>query len=386
MACANSRALGVVGCCIGRANKDAWHCERHRLVHRGNACNFCENIGVAIYLITGSDARLVSAKLTDLTAQLVGDGDRNTMLLSHDLETLSADERELAIATAMVGAQTSSLFGDERVVVLRGIGEATVDQLKPLVDYLVQPLAETQLVLTGSGKLAKSITDALKQAGATTINTSPPSRFNELSMWFQEQLTEAGLKVDSGALKMLIDWLGQDQARLPSIIEVLLSTYGTTKKLTVHEIEPFLGQEGSVMPWDLTDAIDLSNSPKAIAMLRRMMRSGESHPLQLMAILHNHYVKLLKLDGPEVHTAVEAMAIIGVKSEFQGKKYLETYRRMGAASISSALQLLARADIDLRGGKDLEEELTMEILVARLSRMGGAPQHAKTGGRSTSRR
>jgi len=355
-------------------------------VHRGNACCFCENIDVAIYLITGIDARLVSAKLTDLTTQLVGTGDRNTMFESHDLETLSADERESAIATAMVGAQTSSLFGGERVVVLRGIGEATVDQLKPLVAYLAQPLEDTQLVLTGSGKLAKSITDALKQAGATTINTSPPSRFNELSMWFQEQLIESGLKVDSGALKMLIDWLGQDQARLPSIIEVLVSTYGTNKKLTVEEIEPFLGQEGSVLPWDLTDAIDLSNAPKAIAMLRRMLRSGESHPLQLMAILHNHYVKLLKLDGPEVHTAVEAMAVIGAKSEFQGKKYLDTYRRLGGPNIKSALLLLARADIDLRGGKDLEEELIMEILIARLSRMGGAPQHAKTGGSSTSRR
>ena len=341
---------------------------------------------MAIYLITGSDARLVSVKLSDLVTQLIGDGDRNTMLLSHDLESLGADDREQEISNAMVGAQTGSLFGGDRVVVLRGIGEATVDQLKPLVAYLEQPLEETQLVLTGSGKLAKSITDALKQAGATTVNTSPPSRFNELSMWFQEQLTEAGLKVDSGALKILIEWLGQDQARLPSIIEVLVSTYGTNKKLTVDEIEPFLGQEGSVMPWDLTDAIDLSNSPKAIAMLRRMIRSGESHPMQLMALLHNHYVKLLKLDGPEVRTASEAMAVIGAKSEFQGKKYLETYRRLGSANISAALQLLARADIDLRGGKDLDDELTMEILVARLSRMGGAPQHAKSGGRFTSRR
>ena len=355
-------------------------------MHRGIVAHFCENIGVAIYLITGSDARLVSVKLSDLVTQLIGDGDRNTMLLSHDLESLGADDREQEISNAMVGAQTGSLFGGDRVVVLRGIGEATVDQLKPLVAYLEQPLEETQLVLTGSGKLAKSITDALKQAGATTVNTSPPSRFNELSMWFQEQLTEAGLKVDSGALKILIEWLGQDQARLPSIIEVLVSTYGTNKKLTVDEIEPFLGQEGSVMPWDLTDAIDLSNSPKAIAMLRRMIRSGESHPMQLMALLHNHYVKLLKLDGPEVHTASEAMAVIGAKSEFQGKKYLETYRRLGSANISAALQLLARADIDLRGGKDLDEELTMEILVARLSRMGGAPQHAKSDGRFTSRR
>ena len=69
---------------------------------------------MAIYLITGSDARLVSVKLTDLTAQLIGDGDRNTMLLSHDLETLGADDRDQEIANAMIGAQTGSLFGGER--------------------------------------------------------------------------------------------------------------------------------------------------------------------------------------------------------------------------------------------------------------------------------
>ena len=54
------------------------------------------------------------------------------------------------------------------------------------------------------------------------------------------------------------------------------------------------------------------------------------------------------------------------------KKYLSQYRRLGGAGISQAVQLLARADIDLRGGKDLGEELTMEILVARLCRMGAS--------------
>jgi len=41
---------------------------------------------VTVYLITGSDARLVSSKLTDLTTELIGDGDRNIMFESHDLE------------------------------------------------------------------------------------------------------------------------------------------------------------------------------------------------------------------------------------------------------------------------------------------------------------
>ena len=89
-----------------------------------------------------------------------------------------------------------------------------------------------------------------------------------------------------------------------------------------------------------------------------------------MAILHTHYLKLLRLDGPEIHTSLDALALIGGKSEFQGRKYLTQYRRMGSSAVMQAVHLLARADIDLRGGKDLQEELTMEILVARLCHMG----------------
>ncbi|MFM8505091.1 MAG: hypothetical protein ACKOBB_08660 [Acidimicrobiaceae bacterium] len=89
-----------------------------------------------------------------------------------------------------------------------------------------------------------------------------------------------------------------------------------------------------------------------------------------MALLHTHFSKLMRLDGPELHSANDVLTLIGGKSEFQGKKYLNQYRRLGSAGISQAIALLARADIDLRGGKDLGEELTMEILVARLCRMG----------------
>jgi DNA polymerase-3 subunit delta len=326
---------------------------------------------VAIYLISGSDERLVSAQLTELVDQLIGTADRTTMYESHDAEVVAAEERERAIRNAVMSAETPSLFGDARVVVLRGIHEATVDQLAPLLSYLHDPPETTHLVITASGKLAKSTTDALKKSGATIIVTSPPARRNELVVWFQEQFTQAGLKLDPAAMNSVIDWLGQDQARLPSLIEVLVSAFGTSRKLLADDIQPFLGEQGSVLPWDLTDAIDRADASTALAMFRRMVRSGEYHPLQVMSLLHNHYVRLLKLDGPDVRDAQQAMTLIGSKSEFQGRKYLDLYRRVGSSGASGAIQLLSRADIDLRGGRDLPEELTMEILVARLSKMGG---------------
>lgn len=337
----------------------------------------CNSRGVGVFLISGSDARLVSARLTDLVDELVGDGDRSTMFESHDLLDAGADDKSALIAAAVVGAQTSSLFGDVRVVVLRAINEATVDQLAPLMAYLADPIETTNLVLTATGKLPKSITDTLKKAGCTFFDTNPPGRKNELADWFATQFMDAGVKVDPVALAQVVEWLGQDQARLPSLIEVLASTYGSSKKLTSADIEPFLGDKGSVLPWDLTDAIDRGDPAKALSMLRRMVRSGEYHPLQIMALLHNHYVRLMRLDGPDVRSPQEAMSLIGSKSDFQGRKYLDTYRRMGSRNVAASVQLLARADVDLRGGKDLEDELIMEILIARLCRLSGGAVTSK---------
>jgi len=335
---------------------------------------------VAIYLISGSDERLISAQLTELVNQLIGDLDRTTMYESHDVDAAATDERDRAVRNAVMGCETPSLFGDTRVVVMRGIQEATVDQLTPLFEYLRNPAETSHLVLTSSGKLAKSTTDALKKAGATTMATSPPSRRNELTVWFQEQFARTGLKLDPTAMENVINWLGQDQARLPSLIDVLVSAFGTSKKLSADDVQPFLGEQGSVLPWDLTDAIDRSDSATALEMLRRMVRSGEYHPLQIMSLLHNHYVRLLKLDGPEIRETSQAMALIGSRSDFQTRKYMDLYRRVGTSGVASAIALLARADLDLRGGKDLPEELTMEILVARLCKMGGPAS------RSTKRR
>ncbi|NBP41867.1 MAG: hypothetical protein EBU68_03680, partial [Actinobacteria bacterium] len=78
--------------------------------------------------------------------------------------------------------------------------------------------------------------------------------------------------------------LGEDQARLPGLIDVLVSTYGTSRKLSSDDVVAFMGDAGSVKPWDLTDAIDAGDSAKAIDMLHRMTRSGEYHPLQVMGL------------------------------------------------------------------------------------------------------
>ncbi len=61
--------------------------------------------------------------------------------------------------------------------------------------------------------------------------------------------------------------------------------------------------------------------------------------------------------------------ILGIKPGYPARKALSQYRRLGGSGVQRAIDLLATADLDLRGARELPDDLVMEILVARLSKL-----------------
>ena len=318
---------------------------------------------MAVHLLTGDDESLLSAAASELVHRLVGDGDRSLMV--DDLDGDDYEVRQLVDA-----AQTPPFLTDSRIVVGRGIGRFKTDEIAPLLAYLTDPLPSTELVLIGGGgRMPKALTDAVKGAGGHVSATGAPTGRKDRSIWIDEQLAVVGLRFDSGASALVGSWMGEDAGRLRAVLDTLVSTYGTARKLTAADIAPFLGDGGGVPPWDLTDAIDRGDVPGALALLTRMMRAGDRHPLQVMAILHSHYVRLMRLDGTQARTESDAASILNLKSGFQARKVLDQYRKLGATNVVQAIQLLAQADLDLRGVREIPDDAIMEILVARLCRL-----------------
>src|SRR3954468_4150597 len=318
---------------------------------------------MATHLITGDDESLLMTAVSELVHRLVGNGDRSLMVDEFDGE-------DYELRAVVDAAQTSPFLTDSRVVVARGVGRFGADDVIPLVAYVADPLPSTELVLVaGGGRLAKSLVDTVKKSGGNVVDTVPPTRARERGGWFEDQVIASGLRLDQQALALLASWLGEDAGRGQGILETLSSTYGDSPALKVVDVEPFLGEAGGVPPWDLTDAIDRGDTTKALLLLHRMMRAGDRHPLQVMAILHNQYTKLLTLDGANANDEASVAALLGIKPGFPAKKAMEQYRKLGNAGVVRAIGLLAQADLDLRGAKEWPDELVMEVLVARLSRL-----------------
>ena len=319
-----------------------------------------------MHLLSGDDESVLRSKAHDLVRDLVGGVDRSLMVDEFD-----GDEYELRqVADA---AQTMPFLTDKRVVVARDVGRFTADEVAPLVTYLGNPLDTTELVLVaGGGRLAKKLADAVKSAGGTVINTTPPNRAKDRHAWVRVEAEAHGVRLDGAAAERIADQLGEGVGRLEGLLGVIRSAYGEGVKIGVSEIEPFLGEAGGVPPWDFTDAIDAGRTAEALTLMARMIHGGDRHPLQIMAILHGHYGKLARLDGVDARSEHDAAEAMGIKAGYPAKKGLANYRRLGGGNIQRAVQLLADADLDLRGDTDLDSETVMEVLVARLSRLGPA--------------
>jgi DNA polymerase-3 subunit delta len=317
-----------------------------------------------VVLVKGDDPILLADAVRDAADEALAGEDR-----SFALEELGGED--LTIGAVIDAATTPPFLTARRVIVVRDIGRWTTDAVEPLVAYLDEPLDTTSLVLVaGGGQTSGRLLNAVKKVGAV-IDAAAPRAGRARSAWVAERLAAAPVRFDAAAGTRLLDHLGEDLGRLPSIVDTVAAAYGDGAHVGVEELEPFLGGAGGVAPWDLTDAIDRGDTAGALTALERLLGGGERHPLVVLSSLHRHYAAMLRLDGSGINGEQEAAAVLGM-APFPAKKVMSQGRRLGPAGVSRAVELIAAADLDLRGLKDWPDGLVLEVLVARLSRLAPA--------------
>ncbi len=340
---------------------------------------------VPVHLVKGSDDVLRGEALSTLLDRLVGTDERSLLVDEFDLDVVK-------LGAAIDAAQTPPFLTERRIVVVRRFGRfSKADEVKELVAYLDDPLASTALVLVWERAVAPveagesaakaprippNLTKAVTAAGGEILDADPQGK--NLGGWVGDQLAAAGLDVDPRVRDRIATTLGEDAGALVGLIEVLRGAYAPGTRLTTEDVEPFLGPAGGVPPWELTDAIDSGDVPTALDRLRRMMGAGDRHPLAIMATLQSHYTRMLRLDGAGVRGEKEAAQVLGLKgSTFPARKALNQSKKLGGAGVRRAVQLLATADVDLRGARAWPGELVMEVLVARLTALSRPARGAR---------
>jgi DNA polymerase-3 subunit delta len=329
----------------------------------------------AVVLVDGDNPTLIAEAVSSLVAELVGGGDRE--LAVEDIRS-----EEVDLATVADSCATPPFLAERRIVVVRDVGRFSTDEVAPLLAYLEDPLPTTVLVLAaGAGAVAPRLGAAAKAGGRVLSTRVGPRDTRE---WVRNRMRAAPLRLDAQAEGLIESHLGEDISRLGALLEVLGAAYGEGARIGAADVEPYLGEAGSVAPWDFTDAIDAGRTEEALQLLHRLLGGGERHPLVVLAILHRHVQSLLRVDSPAIRTesqAAEAMGIVKGRSTYPAKKALASSRRWGSANIAEAMGLVADAELDVKGTSVWPEGAILEVLVARLCRLARASTGTTAGSR-----
>jgi DNA polymerase-3 subunit delta len=316
----------------------------------------------SVYLVKGDDAALVAQAVRGLLDEVVGDGDH--ALIVEEIGGGPGDE--LSVGAVVDACLTPPFLVDRRVVVVREVGRLLSADAPRLVEVVLDPLPTTVLILVGGGgTIPAPLVKAVGAAGQVIDVTT--SKAGERKAWLHDHLRAAPVKLEPRAADLLAGHVGEDLGRVEGLLSALSAAYGEGARVTADDLAPYLGEAGNVPRYELTDAIDKGEPGRALMVLRRMLEAGGLAPVQVLATLHGHFSNMLALDGDDVSTDRDAAAVLST-APFVAKKALEQSRRLGSTRIAEAVNLIAAADLDVRGASGMDPEVVIEILVARLAR------------------
>ena len=314
------------------------------------------------YLVKGDDASVVAQEVRALLAEVVGDLDHALVVE----EIGGGPGEELSVGAVVDACLTPPFLVDRRVVVVREAGRLLTADVLRLVEVVRDPLPSTVLVLVGGGGTVPApLVKAVKEAGRIIDVTT--SKAGDRKAWLHEHLRGAPVKLEPAATDLLAGHVGEDLGRVEGLLGALSAAYGEGARISAEELAPYLGEAGNVPRYEMTDAIDRGDPGQALIVLHRVLDAGGLVPIQVLATLHGHFANMLALDGDDIGGERDAAALLGT-APFVAKKALEQSRRLGSARIAEAINLIAAADLDVRGASGLNAEVVIEILVARLAR------------------
>jgi DNA polymerase-3 subunit delta len=234
------------------------------------------------------------------------------------------------------------------------------------------------VIVAGGGTIPVAMTKKLTAVGAE--QRAPDSE--KTGDVLKETAHAAGVLLTNDAAKLITSHRAVDAGRVVALVDVLATARDPGTMLDVDDVEPYLGGEGAVPSYLLTNAIEAGDVPRALEILHRLLTVTSAHqpkpvhPLQLMGTLLAHYRRVLRLDDPSIRSPADAVEALGGKvKEYPARKALGAARSLGTDGIREAFDALARADLDLKGARGIPADAVMEVLVVRLARLS-----ARSGG------
>lgn len=301
------------------------------------------------YLFEGTEEYIKQQALRQLCAKLLPAGleeMNQTELIDPDADSLIA------------AAETLPLMAEKRLVLVRECslitaGRKAEDERKAeaICDYLthIAPSACIVFYVKGKADGRKKLYALLKKKNAI-VDFSPMNDV-ECADWARKAMRRMGKNLSADAAGQLVFTVGKDAALLRQEMDKLCAYLGDRAEVRGEDIDAVCTRSTECTVFQMVDAQVAGNSDVAFALLRDMVRSGESR-MGILAMLLRQYRILYHMRClMDEHTPQNAIAgLLGIPPFSVGRTQQQA-RRFTREQLRAAYDYLMDYEYRLKQGR-----------------------------------
>lgn len=260
--------------------------------------------------------------------------------------------------------QSGSLFGDASgvcIVDAHNLLKGEAEVIAELV-AVADPDAVTA-VFAAAGAIPAPLGAVLKKHGTT--ESIKKMRERDASRWLSDAAAKRRLRLEPGAVSVLVRRFGSDIAALGQALDQLGADGDT---ITEEDVLGRYSNRPDEPMWLIADAINAGDEGQALRRLADFLEHG--HPLVMLSFLEGEVRKRsLAAVAPDIETY--ASWVGAAPSSFPVRKVWERRRSTRGDGLRRSLDALARADLQIKTAPEPTHRVTLERLVVALCRWLG---------------
>lgn len=291
---------------------------------------------VGLVLIQGPEALLADRVITNISSRFP----------NSQISNLYAGELEVGMITDSLAP---SLFGDQRIVIIRDTQDLTAECTDEVLAYLEDEDSNLLLVLWHKGGVkGKGLVDKVKKLQPEVFSAELIKKDSEKAEFIRSEFRGFGRKITNEAVQALINSLGSDLRELCAACSQLASDVAREKTIDQDDVAKY--QQGRVEStgFDVADAVVDGKTAEALISLRNALATG-TDPVLIVSALASSFRTLAKVSGSSKSLSSYELASSLALPPWQIEKAKRQLSGWSESGLSRAVIALAALDADIKG-------------------------------------